>query len=69
MICTDGVTEASDPLDHEYGFHRLMSVADRHYAAGPPNLLEERLKDLQSFTGGKEYTDDVTLLSIRRAPC
>jgi phosphoserine phosphatase RsbU/P len=69
LICTDGVTEACDPHENEYGFHRLMSVADRHHAAKPPILLEECLKDLRSFTGGKEYTDDVTLLSIRRAPC
>lgn len=69
LICTDGLTEAYDPLNREYGFHRLMSVADRHHPAGAPNLLEECLKDLRSFTGGTKYTDDLTLLSIRRAPC
>jgi phosphoserine phosphatase RsbU/P len=69
LICTDGVTEARDPLDHEYGFRRLVSVADRHYAARLPNLLEECLKDLRLFTGEEKHADDVTLLSIRRAPC
>jgi phosphoserine phosphatase RsbU/P len=69
LICTDGVTEARDPLGHEYGLRRLMSVADTHYPARPPNLLEACLKDLRSFTGEGRYTDDVTLLSIRRAPC
>jgi sigma-B regulation protein RsbU (phosphoserine phosphatase) len=69
LICTDGVTEARNPLDHEYGFDRLISVAERHYAARPPNLLEECLKDLRSFTGEEKYADDVTLLAIRRSPC
>ncbi len=69
LMCTDGLTEAHDPLNHEYGFHRLMSVANRHHAVSPPKLIEECLKDLRSFTGGMMYADDVTLLSIRRAPC
>jgi sigma-B regulation protein RsbU (phosphoserine phosphatase) len=65
LICTDGVTEACDALNHEFGLRRLMRVAKQHHASGPLNLIEECLKDLRSFAGGK-YTDDVTLLSIQR---
>jgi phosphoserine phosphatase RsbU/P len=66
LISTDGVTEAQNALQQEYGIQRLASVAGWHHDVGPVPLIEECVKDLQSFTGETRLTDDVTLLSIRR---
>jgi phosphoserine phosphatase RsbU/P len=68
LICTDGVTEAQNALRQEYSIQRLASVAGWNHDARPVSLIEECVKDLQSFTGETRLTDDVTLLSIRRSP-
>ena len=68
LICTDGVTEAQNVCQQEYSIHRLAGVARWNHDVGPAPLIEECVKDLQSFTGKTPLSDDVTLLSIRRRP-
>jgi|GEM_PF-3160222 serine phosphatase RsbU (regulator of sigma subunit) len=66
LLYTDGVTEAMDPQDQEYGLDRLMGSLLRH-AAGPLDaLLPGLLKDLAAFTGSAPQSDDITLLALRR---
>jgi sigma-B regulation protein RsbU (phosphoserine phosphatase) len=66
LICTDGVTEAQNAIQQQYGIRRLERVAGWNHDVGPAPLLEKCVRDLQSFTGETPLTDDVTLLSIRR---
>jgi phosphoserine phosphatase RsbU/P len=66
LISTDGVTEAQNALQQQYGIQRLARVAGWNHDVGPVPLIEGCVKDLQSFTGETPLTDDVTLLSIRR---
>jgi phosphoserine phosphatase RsbU/P len=66
LISTDGVTEAQNALQQQYGIQRLARVAGWNHDVGPVALIEECVKDLQSFTGETPLIDDVTLLSIRR---
>ena len=68
LICTDGVTEAQNALQQQYGIQRLARVAGWNNGVGPAPLIEKCVKDLQSFAGETQLTDDVTLLSIRRRP-
>ncbi len=67
LMCTDGVTEARNLTDEEYGFRRLAAAAGRHHGAEPVSLIEECLKDLRSFTRQATSIDDISLLSIGRA--
>jgi sigma-B regulation protein RsbU (phosphoserine phosphatase) len=67
VICTDGVTEAQNAIGQEYSIQRLARVTGWNHDVGPVSLIEECVKDLQSFTGETRLTDDVTLLSIRRS--
>lgn len=68
LICTDGVTEACNAANHEYGIHRLMGTAFRHRTSSPVKLLEECKSDISSFIKSKPQTDDITLLSILHQP-
>ena len=67
---TDGVTEAADPLDREYGLLRLKSAIRRSAASG----LDARatvaaiFSDLASYCRGAHQGDDRTVVVIRRLP-
>ncbi|SSW69876.1 Phosphoserine phosphatase RsbU [Achromobacter veterisilvae] len=62
---TDGITEAVDPNDAQYGDPRLLAVL-----SNPPvpsaKLSKRLLEDVQAFADGAEQSDDITLIVIRR---
>jgi len=66
VVYTDGITEATDPNDEEFGMEALTAL-----------LVDQRLKpllaldaailgELDRFTQGTPYLDDRTLLMLRR---
>jgi phosphoserine phosphatase RsbU/P len=67
LIYTDGLTEARNGKDEEYGLHRVKAVADRHGKRTPSELISNCLADLHSFTAGARPADDLTLLALQRA--
>jgi sigma-B regulation protein RsbU (phosphoserine phosphatase) len=67
LIYTDGLTEARNGKDEEYGLQRVKAVADRHGNKTPGELISNCLADLHSFTAGAKPTDDLTLLALQRA--
>lgn len=66
LLYTDGVTEARDRSDGEYGVDRLGQAAARGRAGTAPELLRACLEDLAAFRAGAPRQDDVTLLALRR---
>jgi len=67
LIYTDGLTEARNSKDEEYGLHRVKAVADRNGNKTPSELISNCLADLHSFTAGAKPADDLTLLALQRA--
>jgi len=66
LLYTDGLSEARDRADREYGAERLAAVARRHAGAPLARLVEACLADLGGFLAGAAKTDDLTLMAIRR---
>jgi phosphoserine phosphatase RsbU/P len=66
LIYTDGVTEARDRFDFDYGSERLREVFGRFRGAGAEALVSGCLDHLKDYLGGVPRHDDVTLLAIRR---
>ncbi len=70
LLYTDGVIEARNGEDAEYGQDRLVAMfealdeAKRRSARG---LAESCLDDLAAFLAGRQHQDDVTVMAIRRA--
>ncbi len=63
VLFTDGLTEARDSRDEEFGEHRLLASAIEHRACSAP-ALQARLADAVShFTGG-HLQDDATLIVL-----
>ena len=66
FLYTDGLTEIFNPAGDEYGMRRVESLAKRHAASRPEELLAACLAEMNSFAGGVKQKDDLTLLALRR---
>lgn len=66
LVYTDGITEAADPADEEYGLERLAAVCRNHRGDSLADLLAAVEDDLKTFMAGAPYPDDRTMVALRR---
>ena len=60
LFYTDGITEAANLLDEEYGAGRLLE----HFKV-PDACVEGLIEEVQKFSYGSAHTDDATVVLIR----
>ena len=65
VLMTDGVTEAANADDEEFGAERLRRVLWRHRDREPREIRRAVRAELQRFVGDTEFKDDVTLVVAR----
>lgn len=68
ILYTDGATEAFNPSKDEYGLERLISVCKRACSRSAVDLLNAITSDLERFSQGEPYADDLTLIALHRLP-
>lgn len=69
VVCyTDGVTEAINANEEEYGVARLTEVVQRFRGRSAEVLVQAILSDLAAHTGDRPAFDDVTLVVLKRLP-
>ncbi|MBJ7450426.1 MAG: SpoIIE family protein phosphatase, partial [Parachlamydiales bacterium] len=62
LLYTDGVTEAINHQNEQYGLDRLIKfVQDRHDLM-PSALIDAIIQDVQEFSAGTKQHDDITLV-------
>jgi serine phosphatase RsbU (regulator of sigma subunit) len=61
VVYTDGVTEAFDEREEEFGEQRLIDSLQRYRHLPPQQLLNSILDDVQRFSP-REQRDDITLI-------
>jgi hypothetical protein len=66
VVYTDGVTEAIDREEHEFGEERLGEVACAERHRSPHEIADAILTAVGQHTGGGPAFDDVTLMVIKR---
>ena len=66
FLFTDGLSEAPDGRNRQYGWQRLAPVLQRSLGAGARSTTEACLADLAAFRNGAPPTDDLTVMTIRR---
>jgi phosphoserine phosphatase RsbU/P len=66
VIFTDGVIEAFNAKEEEYGEPELIRLIDRGATLAPPELLRSLLADLDRFVGNTPQHDDITCLLLKR---
>lgn len=68
LIYTDGVTEAQDGQQDEFGEERLLTAAETCLANGRsvPSMTQHIVTAVHQFVGDAPQFDDLTLLILRR---
>ena len=66
FLFTDGITEAFDPEDCEYGEPRLESFLLSHHALRSPDLIDAVREDVLLFCGSARPRDDMTMMAVER---
>jgi phosphoserine phosphatase RsbU/P len=68
FVYTDGVSEAFDARECEYGEGRLQSLLEGHRHLSDPELLQKVQADVLVHCGSVRPHDDMTLLVLARRP-
>jgi len=66
VIYSDGITEAMDNTEEEFGEQRLIDLILQNRNESPFNLIEIIIKKIQEFSGNHSQMDDITLVIIKR---
>ena len=66
FLYTDGLSEASNETEEEYGEERIRSVVACARGLSAEEATRVCLDDVRDFRNGTRRTDDLTLMAIRR---
>jgi sigma-B regulation protein RsbU (phosphoserine phosphatase) len=64
LLFTDGITEARNEADDEYGEERLAAALRQHRALDAAALHQTLWSDVTEFAGARGFQDDATLLVV-----
>jgi sigma-B regulation protein RsbU (phosphoserine phosphatase) len=67
LLYTDGLTEATNTADEEFGADRLSDFLDRNSHLPGPEVVRACRRTLLEFTGIAPTKDDVTIMVVRRS--
>ena len=65
VLYSDGITEAQDSVEAEFGMERLTELVRNGRAASPAGLTREIFDAVDDFTRGVAQYDDQTVLVAR----
>ncbi len=67
ILFTDGVVEATNPMNSFYGDNRLKKLIETYHQADAEKILAKIVTDLQSFGDGANQHDDMTIVVIKKS--
>lgn len=65
LACTDGITEASDPKDQQYGAERLVRACAAHRERTAQQIVDAVFDEVSAFASGVEQADDKVLMVVK----
>ena len=68
LLYTDGLTEAMNSSRQQFGLSRVISQANANAGVSPQRLLDNVLREVHTFVGDAEQSDDLTMLAIKYTP-
>jgi len=68
LLYTDGLTEAMNKNDEEYGEERVIEVVRKAITEGLSleDVLKRLVKSVKRFTSGAPQSDDITIVFIKK---
>jgi serine phosphatase RsbU (regulator of sigma subunit) len=67
LIFTDGITEAANPVDEEFGEDRLEMLIGERGQTAPASLIEAGFAKVIKFCGKATPADDMTMMVVSRS--
>ena len=64
LLFTDGIYEAANAHEEEYGQPRLLASMRRNARLPTERLLDTLIQDVQTFAGTRQFDDDVCLVAM-----
>jgi sigma-B regulation protein RsbU (phosphoserine phosphatase) len=65
VACTDGITEAMDRNDDEFGSDRLVQLVGKERALRAPEIVKSVLTEVDLFSRGGTHEDDRVILIMK----
>lgn len=65
ILYTDGVTEAWNNLEEEYGEERLIQLVKTNKSLEPTQLIAKLMQDIKNHVGEAEPSDDITCVVLK----
>jgi phosphoserine phosphatase RsbU/P len=66
LMYTDGLNEARNEMNEEYGDARIRSLVEIYGALEPKTMLKKIQSSLEQFVGSAKPSDDITFSCIKR---
>ncbi len=66
VLYTDGIIEAANMENKEYGMERLCQVVKQHWQDSANNIRDAVIDDVRSYIGHQKVFDDITLLVFKQ---
>jgi sigma-B regulation protein RsbU (phosphoserine phosphatase) len=67
LLYTDGLTEAIDVQQEEFGLEQVLAVARANHQASASGLLQALTRAVEAHVGEAEVFDDMTIVVIKRS--
>jgi sigma-B regulation protein RsbU (phosphoserine phosphatase) len=65
VLYTDGVTEAVNALDEEYGVERLTACVEKNSSETAKEIIDAIVADVTGFAGERPQYDDITIMVLK----
>jgi serine phosphatase RsbU (regulator of sigma subunit) len=65
LVFTDGLVEAEDNHEEEYGEFRMLKTLESYAGASAPDILKSLMESADRFVGSAPQHDDITCLVLR----
>jgi len=66
ILYTDGVTEALNTDEDEFGLDRMIQSVRASATDGAQTIVKRIIEDVRTFTGSVPQNDDITVIAIRK---
>ena len=65
FLYTDGLNEAEDPSQNQFGDERLLEILSQSYSGSARQIIETMTQQVEHHRNGAEPNDDLTMLCLR----
>ena len=66
VLYTDGITEAKNIDNAQYGLERLCAIVSQHWHKSAEEIKQVAIADVREFIGEQKQFDDISLLILKQ---